>query len=144
MAESSAGDRVDIRYLHDLTPTQPLRPAWDDYIALTAQRGEFLMLMTALQVPLHSIAVAAAGDTSSVGGIGDGFRIGLPPYSPPETPMTGTSFFNTNCRCLVHLGAQDVTADPTGSYCAFLFEVRCRCSPSSSIGAINKLRESHG
>jgi hypothetical protein len=75
--------------------------------------------VTALQTPLQGVSTDG-GDLND----GDGFKISLAPYTPPElSMMTGSNFSHTSGRCLVHLSSADGGGQTSESFCVFLFEV---------------------
>ena len=92
---------------------QPLRPAWDDYIALLSNGVEHRALLTTLQIPLRNIIKDISGREG-----GSGFTLSLSSYSGPGLGMSAYGQeIDTSAQCLVHLPEQDEGNNSNTAFC---------------------------
>jgi hypothetical protein len=132
-AGGSNSNSEDSERLFELTPKEPLRPAWDDLISVVVssrERGKSCRLqIAALHIHLQAVTRAGADDES-----GKAVSLALPPYEPQNVqPGLGEGEFRMSSQCLVHLATPDeeqgMDAEAaTESICLFLYEVCYYCS----------------
>ncbi|KAG8666257.1 hypothetical protein FPOAC2_11362 [Fusarium poae] len=105
----------------EITPTQPLRSAWENHTSMSSQGAEYSVLVSALNTrlpyPLPNNS-ARDGDESS-----SPFHITFPPYTPTEIqPFMGEGDFNVRAQCLARIPNSHDQDDSAQSYCVFFFE----------------------
>jgi hypothetical protein len=118
-------EEVDNDNRLQLVPVEPLRPAWDDVIALSRRGTVYHAQISALNTSLPAI-IRCDDDTSR----GKLTRLFFPPYIPPDTrPSIQDEEFELRSQCMMHLSEMEETVNDDGvvvtnSICLFLFEVR--------------------
>ncbi|KAH8894949.1 hypothetical protein GQ53DRAFT_839333 [Thozetella sp. PMI_491] len=110
----------------ELVPLEPLRPAWDDLIAVSAYDRRFRVQLATLQTNLQGLARAQGG-----GEDGGRFRFArFPAYEPRDVrPLVEEKEFELRSQALVHLSPVqetlnevDGTIKRTESICVFLYD----------------------
>lgn len=121
-AATSNGDGADRL---ELIPKEPLRPAWDDLVAVVCRGKSYRLQVASVYTNLQAVK---RGDGDHGAGDKSIFSVSFPPYEPSDA-QSGSSHddFQLSSRCLVHLAAPDDNATATDSICLFLYEVGCLC-----------------
>ncbi|KLU82038.1 hypothetical protein MAPG_01117 [Magnaporthiopsis poae ATCC 64411] len=127
--DADQGERLE------LVAIEPLRPAWDDIVALSRRGTVYHAQISALNT---SLAAIVHDDEMSRG---KATRLFFPPYIPPDTrPSMGNDEFGLRSHCMAHLSEMEETRNEVGetvgtnSICLFLFEQQQQnTSMSSSI-----------
>ncbi|KAK4186909.1 hypothetical protein QBC35DRAFT_252948 [Podospora australis] len=107
-----------------VTPRSPLRPAWDDWIAVTAGGKNYRVQLAGLHTGLDAVSKVSAGEGSSDDGNWPVY-VSFPAYETPDVrPYPGGGDFQLSSQCLVHLATPDdgQGGSATDSVCVFLFE----------------------
>ncbi|KAL8319793.1 hypothetical protein RB601_003168 [Gaeumannomyces tritici] len=120
----------------ELVAIEPLRPAWDDIVALS-RRG--IVYHTQISALNTSLAAIVHGDEMNRG---KATRLFFPPYVPPDTRSSmRNDEFELRSQCMVHLSETEETRNDLGesvgtnSICLFLFEQNNSMSSSAWAGA---------
>ncbi|KAL6924501.1 hypothetical protein FSST1_001775 [Fusarium sambucinum] len=103
----------------EITPTQPLKSAWENHTSMSSEGAEYSVLVSALnaRLPYPSPNNSARDESSSP------FHITFPPYTPTEIqPFMGEGDLNVRAQCLVRIPNSHDQDDPAQSYCVFFFE----------------------
>lgn len=115
----------------ELVPTEPLRPAWDDLVAVCCRGSSYWLRVAALNTDLQVVNRAAADNGGSDEADSRSVFLSLPAYDPPDVqPGLGEDDFRLGAQCLVHLATPDEELGgggqqaATDSICLFLYEVR--------------------
>ncbi|KAL8408810.1 hypothetical protein RB594_007295 [Gaeumannomyces avenae] len=120
----------------ELVAIEPLRPAWDDIVALSRRGTVYHTQISALNTSLAAIVHSDEMNR------GKATRLFFPPYVPPETrPSMRNDEFELRSQCMVHLSETEETRNELGesvginSICLFLFEQNNSMSSSAWAGA---------
>lgn len=124
---------------------EPLRPAWDDIVALsrrgTVYHAQISALNTSLAAIVHDDEMSRGKTT----------RLFFPPYVPPDTrPSMRNDEFGLRSQCMAHLSEMEETRNEVGetvgtnSICLFLFEVRDPRTLASLMDRINREERNRG
>ena len=111
----------------EVVPKKPLKPAWDDLVAVSCRGENHHLQVASLHTQLRDVARVEGDDDDNADEVdAESVLVSLPPYKQPsaQSELSGDGF-QLASQCLVDLGTPDdgQGTATTDSICLFLYEV---------------------